>query len=96
MTEVEVYKKVHLDRRVLSKLRRDKNYMPSKRTVLAIAFSLELDVDEVEELLKKSGYALSDCIQEDLVIKNFFENKIYNLFVVNEVLNKCGFKTFGN
>lgn len=96
MSEVQVYKKVHLDRRVLSKIRCDKSYIPSKHTLLTIAFSLELSIEEVEEFLKKGGYALYDCIMEDLVIRNFFENKIYDLFAVNDILNSYGFKTFGN
>lgn len=96
LTEVEVYKKVNLDRRIFSKLRCDKNYHPSKRTILTIAFSLELNIDEVEDLLNKGGYALSDCIQEDIIISKFFKNKIYDLFAVNEMLYQYGLRTFEN
>ena len=31
LTDVEVYKQAHLDRRIFSKLRNEKTYMPSKK-----------------------------------------------------------------
>lgn len=96
LTEVEVYKKVNLDRRIFSKLRRDRNYSPSERTIWAIAFSLELNLDEVEELLKAGGYAFSQFSQEDLIVKFFFENKIYDLLTINEILDYYGFKPIGS
>ena len=96
LTEVEVYKKVNLDRRIFSKLRKDRNYSPSERTIWTIAFSLELNLEETEELLKVGGYAFSKFKKEDLVIKYFFENKIYDLFLINEVLDSYGFKTLGD
>lgn len=95
LTEVEVYKKVNLDRRVFSKLRRDRNYSPSERTIWAIAFSLELTLEETEELLHEGGYAFSEYKKEDLIIKFFFENKIYDLFTINEILDYYGFKPLG-
>jgi hypothetical protein len=95
LSEVEVYKKAHLDRRVFSKLRNQQGYKPSKQTILAISFSLELNTDEVEDLLKHGGYALSDEDKFDLIIKYFFENKIYDLFLINEVLDYYKFKPLG-
>ena len=92
MSEVEVYKKAHLDRRLFSKLRREKNYKPSKETILAISFGMELKLPEVEELLKHGGYALSLENKFDLIIRYFFENEIYDLFLVNEVLDYYEFK----
>ena len=96
LTEVEVYKKVNLDRRIFSKLRKDRNYSPSERTIWTIAFSLELNLEETEKLLHFGGYAFSKYKKEDLIIKYFFENKIYDLFLINEVLDSYGFKTLGD
>lgn len=96
LTEVEVYKKAHLDRRIFSKLRRDRFYAPSERTIWSIAFSLELNLEEAEELLHLGGYSFSRYCKEDLIIKYFFENKIYDLFLINEVLDSYGFKTLGD
>ena len=96
MTDVETYKKAHLDRRIFSKIRNEKGYMPSKRTVLAIAVALELDYEETLSLLHRAGYHLTAGSKEDVIIGYFIENKIYDLFLVNEVLDHYGFKTLGD
>ena len=57
--------------------------MPSERTLWAIAFAMELDIDEATELLHKGGFALTNTNKEDLIIRFFFENKIYDLFLIN-------------
>ena len=49
---VEVYKRVNLDRRVFSKLRTNRRYKPHKRTLMVIAFGLELNVDEADIIIK--------------------------------------------
>ena len=84
MTEVEIYKRAQIDRRIFSKIRRYRNYTPSERTIWAICFALELTLDEALELLGKAGYTLADNNKEDMIIKFFFENKIYDLFLINE------------
>lgn len=94
-SEIEVYKKSHLDRRVFYKLRNDKNYNPSKKTILAIAFGMNLNFEEALKLLQVGGYALSEYSKFDLIIKYFLENKIYDLFLINEVLDYYEFKPLG-
>ena len=96
MTEVEVYKKAHLDRRIFSKLRNDRSYKPSKRTILAIAFAMELNIDEAKELLENGGYYLGKFYKFDLIMIFLFENKIYDLFLVNEILDHYGYGTLGD
>ena len=94
--EIDIYKKAHLDRRLLSKLRNERDYMPSERTLWAIALAMELNLDEVLEILHKAGFTLSTHRKEDLIIKFFFENKIYDIFLVNETLDHYGFKPLGS
>ena len=98
LTEVEVYKKANLDRRIFSKLRNEENYKPSKRTLLAIAIAIamELGKEETNNLLDMLGYSLSLGIEEDLIIGYFIENKIYDLFLINDTLAHYGFKTLGS
>lgn len=95
LNEVDVYKKAQLDRRIFSKLRNEKGYMPSKNTLIAIAFGMELTLDEAEDLLKRAGYSLSDYNKGDVIIKFCFENKIHDLFEVNEALDHCGYMPLG-
>lgn len=94
LNEVEIYKKANLDRRIFSKIRNAENYMPRKRTILAIALAMELNIDEVEEILHEGGFALSFTKKEDVIIRYFIENRIYDMFLINEVLDHYGFKPF--
>ena len=96
-TDVEVYKRAHLDRRIFSKIRLStRHYIPSKRTILAISFGMKLNISETNNLLSRAGYELTRSRKEDIVIEYFLENKIYDFALINEVLEHYGFKPLGD
>ena len=43
LKDSDVYNKVHIDRRLFSKIRSDSNYHPSKETIILLGLSLELN-----------------------------------------------------
>lgn len=94
MTDSEAYTKAYVDRRHFSKIRKDVNYAPNKKTVLAFTIALELSLDEAKDLLASAGFALSRSSKTDIIVAYFLQNKIYDMFEINDVLDAYGQPVF--
>lgn len=93
LDEVEIYKKGNISRQLFSRIRSEEDYHPTKNTVLSLAIGMELNIDETSELLEKAGFAFSSASKSDLIIQYFMYHKNYNIFAMNEVLEKYGLET---
>ena len=94
LKDSDVYNKVHIDRRLFSKIRSDINYHPSKETIILLGLSLELNEKEIEFLLDSASYSLPKNNYFDLIIRFCFINKIYKINEVNNLLSDYNCKLF--
>ncbi|MBQ9179869.1 MAG: macro domain-containing protein [Firmicutes bacterium] len=91
----EVYKRANIDRKHFSKIRSNVSYNPSKRTALALAIALELNLDETTDLLLRAGIALSPSNPFDVIMTYCIENEITDVYEINCILFNYDQPTLG-
>ena len=91
----DVYKKANIDRRLFSKMLCKRDYQPSKDTVLALIFAMQLNSTEAKDLLERAGYTLSHSIRRDIIIEYFIKEGVYTLNNINAFLYNMGEKVIG-
>ena len=95
MTDVEVYKRAGIDRKLFSKIRSHKDYMPRKKTVIALALAMRLNLDETTDLLQRAELALSPGSRADLIIEYCIRHQLFDIDEVNLLLEEFGQATLG-
>lgn len=88
ITDVECYKKANVSKQTWYKIINERNYKPSKNTVIAFAIALKLTLEETKHLLATVGFALSKSNKFDIIIEYFLIKGEYNIFTINETLFK--------
>ena len=90
MDDVTVYKKANIDRKLFSRIRCKEDYKPRKRTAVAFAIALELDLPTTLDLLSRAEIAFSPSSRFDLIVTYFITNKIYDIYKINTALFQYG------
>lgn len=88
LTDAEVYKRAHIDRKLFSKIRN--GHIPRKKAIVSLSLALELNYTETAYLLNLAGFALSPSLAMpfDIIIINAISNRMYNIDKVNELLHQ--------
>ena len=86
LTDAEVYKRANMSRQLFSKIRSDAAYRPTKKTALALAVALHLNLDETADLLRRAGFALSHSSKADIIVEYFIARGECDIFAINEAL----------
>lgn len=83
-----IYDRALISERMYRRIKSD--YHPTKTSLIALAISLDLKLEEIYSLLQKAGYILSESIAYDMTIKWLLENTSNNmqnrLFYINDIL----------
>lgn len=86
MTDAQVYKRANMSRQLFSKIRSDADYRPTKKTALALAVALELNLGEMNDLLARAGFTLSHSSKADVIVECFITRDKFDIFEINEAL----------
>lgn len=91
LTDVEVYTRARIDRRLFSKIRK-RGYLPGRKTIIALIFALELNYSESINLLSLAGFTLSTApsMPFDIIITKAITSQMYDIVKVNELLIRYG------
>lgn len=96
LTDAQVYRGANMSRQHFSKIRSNRDYRPSKPTVLALAISMGLSLDETRLLLGRAGFSLSHASKSDVIVEYFLGRGVHDLNLINRTLYHFDQPILGN
>lgn len=96
LNKIQVYKDSNIDAKLFSKIIRTKNYVPKKKTVMALIIGLKLNLKDAETLMATAGYTFAVNNQMDLIVRYFVDKSNYDIFELESTLFSFTGKTLGN
>ena len=97
-THPQVYNAAGMTPDCFSKIISGKTKVPTRINIISLAFALELNLEEAQDLLSRAGYYFPvPTIKEDVIFQYCFEDKDgpHTIDEVNEALCHFGFKAVG-
>ena len=94
-TNPQVYNAAGMTPDCFSKILSGKTKVPTRISIISLAFALELNLDEAQDLLSRAGYYFPvPTIKEDVIFQCCFEDEEgpYSVDEVNEALCHFGFE----
>jgi len=96
LTDAKCYTKANVDRRVFSKMKKP-GYRPSKETVIAFGFALNMNQSEMTELVERAGYSFRPKNNRfDAIIAYCLSKGIESVLDVNILLYEYNEKQLGS
>lgn len=86
--------KANMSSKYVDSLKNNLNYVPSKAEAIILCFALKLNIEETRRLIYTVSYTLANSRKEDLIIRYFIENGIYNLEDLNYMIETLCEKKF--
>lgn len=93
--EEDLIFKANIKGDLLFKLHNDPQFIPSKKEAIALSIAFELDFTCANEYINKLGHSFENSNIHDIVIKYFIENKIYDIYTINNALFNYNFPSLG-
>jgi hypothetical protein len=90
ITRAGLYKDADIDRKLIYKILKQKDYQPKKGTAVRLALGLRLSLEETKALLEAAGFALSRSIRKDCVVSDCIARNRRTVWEVNRVLRAYG------
>lgn len=97
-THPQVYNAAGMTPDCFSKIISGKTKVPTRISIISLAFALELNLEEAQDLLSRAGYYFPvPTIKEDIIFQFCFEDEEgpHTIDEVNEALCHFGFKPIG-
>ncbi len=96
LSNVDVYRKANIDRRMFSKLMNGEIKKPSKNMVLALIVGLQLELSRVRAFMALANYAYNPSEKTDIIVFYNLEKGIYDIDVINGDLFDYGQECLGS
>lgn len=96
LSNVDVYRKANIDRRMFSKLMNGEIKKPSKNMVLALIVGLRLELSRVRAFMALANYAFNPSDKTDIIVFYNLEKGIYDIDVINGDLFDYGQECLGS